>query len=183
MRYIFILALCALMGCEEKEVIEPLAITPSGWPEAIFKNKSRKSLSETFTVHCAKLGATIVEESETRVKCDENISESVKEWGRMFLGTGHSSDIHAYIQFNLIKRGADTHVQVIELMKLQMPGGRSGAKTITRLITIMVRKPICIKLGGSRFNHPAVLDWPRNADASSDPIAPPLCRPLPHPKW
>jgi hypothetical protein len=28
------------MGCEEKEVIEPLAITPSGWPEAIFKNKS-----------------------------------------------------------------------------------------------------------------------------------------------
>ena len=43
MRYIFILALCALMGCDEKEVIEPLAITPSGWPEAIFKNKSRKS--------------------------------------------------------------------------------------------------------------------------------------------
>ena len=28
MRYIFILALCALMGCDEKEVIEPLAITP-----------------------------------------------------------------------------------------------------------------------------------------------------------
>ena len=40
MRYIFILALCALMGCEEKEVIEPLASTPSGWPEAIFKTKA-----------------------------------------------------------------------------------------------------------------------------------------------
>ena len=37
MRYIFILALYALMGCEEKEIVEPLAITPSGWPEAIFK--------------------------------------------------------------------------------------------------------------------------------------------------
>ena len=98
------------MGCEEKEVIEPLAITPSGWPEAIFKNKSRKSLSET------------------RVKCDENISESVKEWGRMFLGTGHSSDIHAYIQFNLIKRGADTHVQVLNWMQLQMPGGQIRRK-------------------------------------------------------
>ena len=106
MRYIFILALCALMGCEEKEVIEPLAITPSGWPEAIFKNKSRKSLSET------------------RVKCDANITEGEKEWGRMFLGTGHSSDIHVYIQFNLIKRGADTHVQVLEWMQLQMPGGQ-----------------------------------------------------------
>jgi hypothetical protein len=88
MRYIFILALCALMGCEEKEVIEPLAITPSGWPEAIFKNKSRKSLSETFAVHCAKLGATIVEESETRVKCDENISEGVKELGPRVSGHG-----------------------------------------------------------------------------------------------
>ena len=33
----------------------------------------------------------------------------------MFLGTGHSSDIHVYIQFNLIKRGADTHVQVLEM--------------------------------------------------------------------
>ena len=84
MRYIFILALCALMGCEEKEVIEPLAITPSGWPEAIFKNKSRKSLSETFAVHCAKLGATIVEESETRVKCDENISEARKSGAACF---------------------------------------------------------------------------------------------------
>ena len=110
MRYIFILALCALMGCEEKEVIEPLAITPSGWPEAIFKNKSRKSLSET------------------RVKCDANITEGEKEWGRMFLGTGHSSDIHVYIQFNLIKRGADTHVQVINWMQLQMPGGQIRRK-------------------------------------------------------
>ena len=110
MRYIFILALCALMGCEEKEVIEPLAITPSGWPEAIFKNKSRKSLSET------------------RVKCDANITEGEKEWGRMFLGTGHSSDIHVYIQFNLIKRGADTHVQVLEWMQLQMPGGQIRRK-------------------------------------------------------
>ena len=118
MRYIFILALCALMGCEEKEVIEPLAITPSGWPEAIFKNKSRKSLSETFAVACAKLGATIVEESETRVKCDTNITEGKKEWGRMFLGTGHSSDIHIYLQFNLFKRGADTHVQVLNWMQL-----------------------------------------------------------------
>ena len=110
MRYIFILALCALMGCEEKEVIEPLAITPSGLPEAIFKNKSRKSLSETFAVHCAKLVATIVEESETLVKCDRNITEGEKSWGRAFLGTGHSSYIHVYIQFNLIKRGEDTHV-------------------------------------------------------------------------
>lgn len=42
MRYIFILALCALMGCEEKEVIEPLAITPSGWPEAIFQKQKPK---------------------------------------------------------------------------------------------------------------------------------------------
>ena len=114
MRYIFILALCALMGCEEKEVIEPLASTPSGWPEAIFKNKSRKSLSETFAVACAK----IVEESETRVKCDTNITEGKKEWGRMFLGTGHSSDIHIYLQFNLFKRGADTHVQVLNWMQL-----------------------------------------------------------------
>ena len=128
MRYIFILALCALMGCEEKEVIEPLAITPSGWPEAIFKNKNRKLLSETFAVHCAKLGATIVEESETRVKCYANITEGVKEWGRMFLGTGHSSDIHVYIQFNLIKRGADTHVQVLEWMQLQMPRGQIRRK-------------------------------------------------------
>ena len=46
MRYIFILALCALMGCDEKEVIEPLAITPSGWPEAIFKTKAEN--------HCPK---------------------------------------------------------------------------------------------------------------------------------
>jgi hypothetical protein len=87
-----------------------LAITPSGWPEAIFKNKSRKSLSET------------------RVKCDANITEGEKEWGRMFLGTGHSSDIHVYIQFNLIKRGADTHVQMLEWMQLQMPGGQIRRK-------------------------------------------------------
>ena len=96
--------------------------------QAIFKNKSRKSLSETFAVHCAKLGATIVEESETRVKCDENISEGVKSWGRAFLGTGHSSDIHAYIQFNLIKRGVDTHVQVLNWVQLQMPGGQIRRK-------------------------------------------------------
>ena len=88
MRYIFILALCALMGCEEKEVIEPLAITPSGWPEAIFKNKSRKSLSETFAAHCAKLGATIVEESETRVKCDANITEERERVGTHVSGHG-----------------------------------------------------------------------------------------------
>ena len=87
-----------------------MAITPSGWPEAIFKNKSRKSLSET------------------RVKCDKNISEGVKNWGRAFLGTGHSSDIHVYIQFNLIKRGADTHVQVLNWMQLQMPGGQIRRK-------------------------------------------------------
>jgi len=128
MRYIFILALCALMGCDEKEVIEPLAITPSGWPEAIFKNKSRKSLSETFAVHCAKIGATIVEESETRVKCYANISEENKQWARNFIGSHRSSDIHAYIQFNLIKRGADTHVQVLNWMQLQMPGGQIRRK-------------------------------------------------------
>lgn len=128
MRYIFILALCALMGCEEKEVIEPLAITPSGWPEAIFKNKSRKSLSETFAVACAKIGATIVEESETRMKCVTNITEGEKEWGRMFLGTGHSSEIHIYLQFNLIKRGADTNVQVLNWMQRQMQGGQIRRK-------------------------------------------------------
>ena len=183
MRYIFILALCALMGCEEKEVIEPLAITPSGWPEAIFKNKSRKSLSETFAVHCAKLGATIVEESETRVKCDENISEGVKSWGRAFLGTGHSSDIHAYIQFNLIKRGADTHVQVLNWMQLQMPGGQIRRKDYNTPYYNNDAQAYLYKIGGSRFNRPVVLDWPRNADASGDPIAPPLFRPLPHPKW
>ena len=79
-------------------------------------------------MQCAKIGATIVEESETRVKCDEKIFEGVKSWGRAFLGTGHSSDIHAYIQFNLIKRGADTHVQVLEWMQLQMPGGQIRRK-------------------------------------------------------
>ena len=77
MRYIFILALRTLVGCKEKEIIESLAITPSSWPEAILKN-SRKSLSETFAVAYAKIGATIVEESETRVKCDKNITEGVK---------------------------------------------------------------------------------------------------------
>ncbi|MDB2529433.1 hypothetical protein N9X46_01695 [Paracoccaceae bacterium] len=110
MRCIFILALCALMVCEDKEAFEPLAITPSGWPEAIFKNKSQKSLSET------------------RVKCDANITEENKQWARNFVGSHRSRDIHVYIQFNLIKRGADTHVQVIELMKLQMPGEQIRCK-------------------------------------------------------
>lgn len=105
-----------------------MAITPSGWPEAIFKNKSRKSLSETFAVACAKIGATIVEESETRMKCVTNITEGEKEWGRMFLGTGHSSEIHIYLQFNLIKRGADTNVQVLNWMQRQMQGGQIRRK-------------------------------------------------------
>ena len=151
MRYIFILVLCALMGCEEKEVIEPLAITPSGWPEAIFKSKSRKSLSETFAVACAKIGATIVEESETRVKCDKNISEGVKEWGRMFLGTGHSSDIHIYIQFNLIKRGADTHVQVLNWMQLQMPGGQIRRKDYNTPYYNNDAQAYLYKIGGQPF--------------------------------
>ena len=183
MRYIFILALCALMGCDEKEVIEPLAITPSGWPEAIFKNKSRKSLSETFAVHCAKIGATIVEESETRVKCYANISEENKQSARNFIGSHRSSDIHAYIQFNLIKRGADTHVQVLNWMQLQMPGAHIRRKDYNTPYYDNDAQAYLYKIGGSRFNRPVVLDWPRNADASGDPIAPPLFRPLPHPKW
>ena len=40
MRYIFILALCALIVFCEKEVIDLLANTPSRWPEAIFKTKA-----------------------------------------------------------------------------------------------------------------------------------------------
>ena len=62
------------------------------------------------------------------MKCDTNITEGEKEWGRMFLGTGHSSDIHIYLQFNLIKRGADTHLQVLNWMQLQMPGGQIRRK-------------------------------------------------------
>ena len=165
MRYIFILALCALMGCDEKEVIEPLAITPSGWPEAIFKNKSRKSLSET------------------RVKCYANISEENKQSARNFIGSHRSSDIHAYIQFNLIKRGADTHVQVLNWMQLQMPGAHIRRKDYNTPYYDNDAQAYLYKIGGSRFNRPVVLDWPRNADASGDPIAPPLFRPLPHPKW
>ena len=86
-----------------------------------FKNKSRKSLSETFAVHCAGVKSDDCRESETRVK-RENISEGVKSWAARFWARAFLR-YPFYIQFNLIKRGADTHVQVLEWMQLQMPGG------------------------------------------------------------
>ena len=117
------------------------------------------------------------------MKCVTNITEGEKEWGRMFLGTGHSSEIHIYLQFNLIKRGADTNVQVLNWMQRQMQGGQIRRKDYDTPYYNNDAQAYLYKIGGSRFNRPAVLDWPRNADASGDPIAPPLFRPLPHPKW
>ena len=66
----------------------------------------------------------------------------------MFLGAGHSSDFHVYILINLIKRGMDTHVQVLEWMQLQMPGWQIRRKNYNVFYYNSDAQAYLYKIGG-----------------------------------
>ena len=125
-KFIAAIALTTVAACGANQV-EKIA-TPSGNPEATFKNTTKAEVSDKIINACASRGRMIEKASESSVVCRDTVLNVAGAMAhtmyKLSLGNSYSSDPDVVYTYNITKVRGNVKVYVSRYVELVMPFGQ-----------------------------------------------------------
>lgn len=134
-KIILLLGLVALSGCVPPPQAQLLKETPSGYPEAVFKDDDTVTIRGKIIQGCIKWGMMVEESTENQVVCSSSIEDTSAKIGTlMFTGSAYSA-AREKTRFSFYKEGSGVNVVAQPTIELQVGGGAirsSEVKSISK---------------------------------------------------
>ena len=146
LKFIAIISIALIASCGVNQV-EKIA-TPSGNPEATFKNVSKAEVSDKIISSCASRGRMIEKATESSVVCRDTVLNVAGAMAhtmyKLSLGNSYSSDPDVVYTYNITKVKSDVKVYVSRYVELVMPFGQprrqngfNAAQDHNRIVSIL----------------------------------------------
>src|SRR6185312_633538 len=120
----------ALSGCATVRDAPPVAVTPSGRPEAIFEGKSPEQVSGMIASSCADRGHVVVTSSPNKVVRQGDMTAMQSALTQLLIGNSYSTPPALFFEFNLFAVGPNTRVQAREWVETTMAFGQKRSEEL-----------------------------------------------------
>ena len=139
----------AISGCAEP--VAKIANTPSGKPEAMFRNASLSNVSNKMVGICAQVGASIDVAENNRVVCRKTLEGSEAVTTQLLLGNSYSTAPVSVMSFTLVKMGRDVKAYVDQYSETIMALGQPRRVNTMGNANFNIMLQVFEKIGGDPY--------------------------------
>lgn len=139
----------AISGCAEP--VAKIANTPSGKPEAMFRNARLSEVSNKMVGVCAQVGASVDVAESNRVVCRKALEGGEAVMTQVLIGNSYSTTPDSVIAFTLVKMGRDVRVYADQYSETIMAFGQPKRVNTMGNANFNIMMQVFEKLGGDPY--------------------------------